>query len=120
MWNKNEAVEFTVPVKDTLSWYSISINLRNRTDYAFQNLYLFIKTKSPDGGFTVDTLNYMLARDDGSWTGSGGLFSMYKENVFLYRKYVKFPVKGDYTVNIIHGMREDNLQGIASVGLILQ
>jgi gliding motility-associated lipoprotein GldH len=119
IWNKDTVLKIELPMEDTVSWYSLSINVRNRTDYSFQNLYLFLQILAPNGATTTDTLNFILANDDGSWTGSGGLFSKYKENTFLYRKYVQFPVSGDYSVNIRQGMRKDDLEGIASVGLIL-
>jgi gliding motility-associated lipoprotein GldH len=119
LWNKDTLLKFNIPVEDTVSLYSLSVYLRNRTDYSFQNLYLFLNTMAPNGNATTDTLNYILAHDDGSWTGSGGLFSKYRENTFLYRKYIRFPEKGNYSVTIRHGMRKDNLEGITSVGLTL-
>jgi len=119
LWNKDTVLKFNIPVEDTSTWYSFSIGLRNRTDYGFQNLYLFLKITAPGGAAMVDTLNFTLANNDGSWAGSGGLFSKYKENTFLYREYVRFPEKGDYSVTVRHGMRKDDLEGIASVNLIL-
>jgi gliding motility-associated lipoprotein GldH len=119
IWNKDAALKFALPVEDTLEWYSLSIDLRNRTDYGFQNLYLFINISAPNGNTFADTLNFVLAYDDGKWTGSGGLFSKFRENTFLYRKYIRFPEPGVYTVNVRHGMRKDELEGISSVGLIL-
>ncbi|MDR1130191.1 MAG: gliding motility lipoprotein GldH [Prevotellaceae bacterium] len=119
LWNKDTSLKFNIPTEDTVSWYSLSIDLRNRTDYSFQNLYLFLNIKAPNGNTTADTLNFALAYDDGSWTGSGGLFSKYRENTFLYRKYIRFPEKGNYSINIRHGMRKDDLEGISSVGLTL-
>jgi gliding motility-associated lipoprotein GldH len=119
IWNKDSILQLNIPVEDTVALYSLSVNLRNRTDYSFQNLYLFLNVKAPNGNTLTDTLNFNLAYDDGKWTGSGGLFSKYRENTFLYRKYIRFPEKGNYAVNIRHGMRKDNLEGIASVGLSL-
>lgn len=119
IWNKDTTLTFCLPIEDTVTLCSLSVYLRNRTDYSFQNLYLFLNIKAPNGNTTTDTLNFNLAYDDGKWTGSGGLFSKYRENTFLYRKYVKFPEKGSYNINIRHGMRKDNLEGISSVGLIL-
>ncbi|MDR2027075.1 MAG: gliding motility lipoprotein GldH [Prevotellaceae bacterium] len=119
VWNKDTVLKFKLPVEDTAMLCSLSIHLRNRTDYSFQNLYLFLNVESPNGNTFADTLNFNLAYDNGEWTGSGGLFSKYRENTFLYRKYVKFPEKGIYSFNIRHGMRKDSLEGISSVGLIL-
>lgn len=117
-WNKYSDLKFEIPVDDTVSWYLMSLNLRNRTDYGYQNLYLFVQTQSPTGATSRDTLNFMLARDDGKWTGSGGMFSKYRENIFPYRQ-VKFLQTGVYTLNIRQGMREDDLNGIASIDLTL-
>jgi gliding motility-associated lipoprotein GldH len=119
LWNKDTLLKFSIPVEDTVSWYSLSFDLRNRTDYSFQNLYLFFNIEAPNGNTTADTLNFILAHDDGSWTGSGGVFSKYRENVFQYREYIRFPEKGDYSITIRHGMRKDILEGISSVGLAL-
>ncbi|MDR1582776.1 MAG: gliding motility lipoprotein GldH [Prevotellaceae bacterium] len=119
LWNKDTVLKFNIPVEDTASLCSLSIYLRNRTDYSFQNLYLFLNVKAPNENTTVDTLNFNLAYNDGKWSGSGGLFSKYRENIFLYREYIKFPEKGNYSVNIRHGMRKDDLEGIFSLGLIL-
>jgi gliding motility-associated lipoprotein GldH len=119
VWNKDTVLKFNIPADDTLTLYSLSIDLRNRTDYSFQNLYLFLNINAPNGNTTTDTLNFTLAHDDGRWTGEGGLFSKFRENTFLYREYIRFPEKGDYMINIRHGMRKDDLEGIFSVGLTL-
>ncbi|MDR0561022.1 MAG: gliding motility lipoprotein GldH [Prevotellaceae bacterium] len=120
VWDKDSVLKFNIPVIDTVSTYTFYVNIRNRLDYDYQNLYLFIRTEAPNGGVTVDTLNYTLAYSSGEWTGKGGIFSKYRENTFMYRNYVMFPVTGIYTVSLRHGMRDNSLQGIASAGLILR
>jgi gliding motility-associated lipoprotein GldH len=119
LWNKDSILTFNISAEDTLAWYALSVYVRNRTDYGFQNLYIFLDVKAPNGNSTVDTLNFMLAFDSGQWTGTGGVFSKFRENNFLYRDYIRFPERGTYAVNIRHGMRKDNLEGISSVGLTL-
>jgi gliding motility-associated lipoprotein GldH len=119
VWNKDSALKFTVVADDTLAWYSLSVDVRNRTDYSFQNLYIFLDISAPNGNSTADTLNFILARDDGKWTGAGSMFSKFRENSFPYRRYIRFPKLGAYAVSIRHGMRKDNLEGIFSVGLTL-
>ncbi|MDR0385161.1 MAG: gliding motility lipoprotein GldH [Prevotellaceae bacterium] len=119
-WNKDSLLKFIIPAEDTVSWYSLSVSLRNRTDYSFQNLYLFLNIEAPNGNTYTDTLNFILAHDDGHWTGSGRAYSKYRENVFPYREYIRFPEKGNYSVTLRHGMRKDNLEGIFSVGLALK
>jgi gliding motility-associated lipoprotein GldH len=119
VWNKDSILKFSIPVEDTLAWYSLSVDIRNRTDYSFQNLYIFLDVKAPNGNTTVDTLNFVLAHDNGRWTGAGGMFSKFRMNVFSYRNYIRFPAPGTYSVNVRHGMRRDDLEGVFSVGLTL-
>jgi gliding motility-associated lipoprotein GldH len=119
VWNKDSAARFNIVVEDTLAWYSLSVDVRNRTDYSFQNLYIFLNISAPNGVATADTLNFVLARDDGKWTGAGSIFSKYRENTFPYRRRIRFPQCGTYAVGIRHGMRKDDLEGIFSVGLTL-
>ncbi|MDR2424051.1 MAG: gliding motility lipoprotein GldH [Prevotellaceae bacterium] len=119
-WNMNDTLKFDMPVADTSLRYALCINVRNRIDYDYQNLYLFIETRAPYGGVTTDTLNCMLAYDSGEWTGSGGIFSKYRENIFLYRNNIRFIATGNYSVTIRHGMRRENLNGVAALCLILK
>jgi gliding motility-associated lipoprotein GldH len=118
-WNMEEILQYTMPVDDTVSWFNLLLDLRNRTDYSYSNIYLFVKTEAPNGAFSVDTLEYSLAYDTGEWTGRGGS-SGFKENRFPFRTTVRFPVKGDYSINIRHGMRDTVLTGIATVGVRLE
>jgi gliding motility-associated lipoprotein GldH len=119
IWNKDSVLIFDIPAEDTVRLYSMSIHVRNRTDYSFQNLYLFLTVEAPNKQTISDTLNFNLAYDDGQWTGSGGVFSKYRENIFLYRKYIRFPEQGIYRVTVRHGMRKDNLEGVSSIGMAL-
>jgi gliding motility-associated lipoprotein GldH len=118
-WSVGEGLLYTMPVSDTVSWFNLLLDVRNRTDYPYSNLYLFITTEAPNGGFSVDTVQYTLAGEDGKWKGRGG-FSSFKENRLPFRSRIRFPVTGDYTIKIRHGMREDLLKGIASIGVRLE
>ena len=118
-WSVDETLLYTMPVSDTASWFNLLLDVRNRTDYPYSNLYLFITTEAPHGGYSVDTVQYTLAGDDGKWKGRGG-FSSFKENRFPFRSRVRFPVTGNYTVKIRHGMRDEILKGIAAVGVRLE
>ncbi len=44
-WFEDDAVKFEVNISDTVSQYNFFINLRNSTDYRFQNLYIFLVTQ---------------------------------------------------------------------------
>ncbi|MGD9976476.1 MAG: gliding motility lipoprotein GldH [Bacteroidales bacterium] len=117
-WNADSLAAFTVPVTDTVSAYNLYVNLRNTTDYPFQNLYLFIDIYAPNGASLRDTFECYLADDRGKWLGRGS--GRVYDNRFLYRQGVKFSSGGDYRVEIQQAMRVQELKGLMNVGLRLE
>jgi gliding motility-associated lipoprotein GldH len=117
-WDKDSTAQFVASVADTLGSFNIYINVRNTNDYPKENLFLFVKTISPQGNFIVDTVNFFLADDYGKWTGKK--VSRIWDNKFLFRNNVRFANTGDYTFIIQHGMRYDILDGIGDVGIQIE
>lgn len=113
-WHKDSVVVFNIPVEDTLQNHNLHINIRNETSYNYSNLWLFIEILQPDGEMLTDTFEVILADPSGEWLGEGigGL----KTREAIFRRNVKFPVPGEYTVKLQHGMRQDVLKGIHDVG----
>ena len=114
-WHMHDTVRFEAAVSDTSRRHQIHISIRNTTDYPYSNLYMFMDVRFPNGTTFRDTLECILAQNDGKWTGKG--FGKIRENVFLFRDNVWFPDTGIYVFSLVHGMREDALRGIADVGL---
>jgi len=117
-WHKDSIVVFNIPVEDTLQSYNLLINIRNKTSYNFSNLWLFIEILQPDGEMLTDTFEIALADPSGKWLGDGigGL----KTRKAVFRRNVTLPVSGEYTVKLLHGMREDVLKGIHDVGFRIE
>lgn len=118
-WNCSQDLVYTIPISDTLSWFNLVFDLRNRGDYPYSNIYLFVTTEAPNGAFAVDTVHYRLFDDSGTEKGRTAL-SQFAENRFPFRSRIRFPVKGNYTIKIRHGMRNETLTGIASLSLRLE
>lgn len=118
VWSKYDTLSYNIPAPDTLGYYDILLNIRNRTDYPFSNIYLFVTAEAPNGAYSIDTINFVLAEENGKWIGKGN--SQYRDNRFLYRSKIRFPVQGDYLIKVRQGMRRDSLNGIANIGLELQ
>ena len=114
-WSIDSLAVFKVSITDTLSVHDVYINLRNTTNYANSNLYLFIETRSPNGAMLRDTLECILADSYGRWVGKG--FGALRDNRIPYKRSVRFPEIGTYQFSIQHGMRTQSLKGIASVGV---
>jgi len=41
-WNKSDTLTFKAPIEDSLATYRVSVEVRNRADYPYSNLSLFI------------------------------------------------------------------------------
>ncbi|MEZ4798668.1 MAG: gliding motility lipoprotein GldH [Flavobacteriales bacterium] len=117
VWNLNDVKTFEFNVEDTLQLYNFYVTLRNGEEYPFSNLYLFIEMEFPNGKKSVDTLECPLADAMGNWYGSG-LGSIF-DNRVLFRERKKFPLSGNYKLEIHQAMRQDDLKGIYDVGFRL-
>ena len=56
IWDNQKKATFEVLISDTLAVHNVFVNIRNTDLYQYSNIYLFIKTSSPDGYFLRDTL----------------------------------------------------------------
>ena len=116
-WNKDEVVTFDITPPDTTNAYNLFVNVRNTNDYKYNNLFLIVEMKYPNGKVTRDTLEYKMAAPDGTLLGTG--FSDIKENKLWYKGYEEpfmFSENGQYTIQIRHAMRNiDEVQGISTL-----
>jgi gliding motility-associated lipoprotein GldH len=117
-WELMYIPSFSVPIIDTLNSNNVIFTIRTGSSYPFRNIYLFVKTTSPDGKFITDTLQYYLADEKGKWYGKG--FGDIHELNLPYKSNVFFPLKGIYQFNIQHGMRTEDLNGVYDFGLRIE
>lgn len=114
-WNLAENLRYDVDIDDTLTPFDFYIDIRNNRDYAYSNLFLFITTTFPDKVVRCDTLECPLADTYGKWYGKTS--GKHIDGRYLLHKNVIFPIKGTYTFQISHGMRDTLLHGVKNVGL---
>jgi gliding motility-associated lipoprotein GldH len=117
-WTLSDAAEFSPEINDTSSLNNIFFTIRTGSSYPFQNIWLFISTSSPSGKIISDTLEYNLADEKGEWYGRG--FGDIHELRLPFRNAVYFPEKGQYTFQVRHGMRAENLKGVYDFGLRIE
>jgi gliding motility-associated lipoprotein GldH len=106
---------YGVDITDTINPCNVYINVRNASDYPFSNLFLFLETRYPNGAFSKDTLECVLADGSGKWLGSGS--GDIWDNQILFKKNVVFKQKGKYYFNLEQAMRLQNLPQILDIGL---
>ncbi|HBL74358.1 MAG: hypothetical protein A2W90_19750 [Bacteroidetes bacterium GWF2_42_66] len=114
-WGKDTVLVFNFDIQDTVQAHNLYINLRNKGNYPYSNIWLFLSVDSPDGTSLPDTVEFTLADNAGKWLGSG-LGDLF-DNQFIYRSNVYFPQRGTYQFNMQHGMRNEMLEGIRDVGI---
>jgi len=114
-WHKDAIINFNIPIRDTLKNHNLYINVRNDIKYSYSNLWLFIEIEQPGDISVTDTFELSLADPSGKWLGDG--FGGVKTRQVMFKRNVFFPVSGEYSFNIQHGMREEELTGITDIGL---
>ncbi|MBQ7061724.1 MAG: gliding motility lipoprotein GldH [Bacteroidales bacterium] len=117
-WNLTEHLTYNVEATDTAQTYLCCIDIRNRNDYPYQNLYLNIVTIYPDGARAVDTnMEFRLSMPDGQWLGKAT--GRYVDGRYPLC-YLQFPQQGTYQFQIAHAMRDTLLAGIDAIGIHLE
>ncbi len=117
-WNKDSLAVFKVDFEGNNKNYDLNIDIRNKQNYAYSNLWLFINIESPAGIQTADTLECTIADPTGRWLGSG-LGDLF-DNEYKYKQNVTFPDSGTYKITLQHGMRANNLEGISDIGISIK
>lgn len=114
-WSMNDTLYYQFNVTDTLTPVDIYFNVRNTTDYKYQNLYVFLTAYYPGNKFSRDTIDITLAEPDGKWLGKRS--GMHRDISVPFRKNIIFGKAGVYTLAINQAMRTEKLEGISDFGI---
>lgn len=117
-WKKSDTLVFQIPIPDSLRTLKLTAEVRNESNYAYQNLYLVISHNLRDStAFQTDTLELTLADKEGKWTGTGwgSLFQTARPIGTAVTRH-----RGNYTVRISQGMKDESLAGIRDVGIRIE
>ena len=117
-WNVADKFESEFSVSDTVNNYNFFLTIRNTDEYAYQNLFVFLKTTFPNGKTKLDTINCPLANMQGKWLGKG--FGGIYDNRILYMARKRFPLNGSYIIKVEQAMRDEELMGILDVGVRIE
>lgn len=118
-WHKKDKATFSFPVRDVQNPKNLIFIVRNNNDYPYSNIRLIVDFHEVKSKKKItDTLNYILARPDGEWIGTG--FGETKETLFQYRLRYRFPKQGQYSVTVQQAMRQEVLKGIEDIGIKIE
>ena len=118
-WGKSDTLSFLIPVTDSIPpTLRLFAEVRNRTDYPYHNLYLFISQNLQDSTvWRTDTITINLADSTGRWIGNGW-GCIYQSAVFI--KSVRPLYPANYTFKIMNGMKDEKLSGINDIGIRIE
>lgn len=117
-WKRKDTLFFHVSVPDLQAHYKLTVEVRNRNDYPYQNLFLSIGCVGPENDWqSADTLQVLLADKEGIWLGDGwsGLY----QSAFPVGD-IKIGKAGDYLFKIAYTLPDHQLSGINDVGIKIE
>lgn len=119
-WISKDRQVYAFEIKDAQNPKNIIFVVRNNNDYPYSNIRFFSRLYDDPRKInsTVDTLNYMMAKPNGEWLGSG--FGDTKEIWLMYKKSYTFPRNGKYYIDVTQAMRKQNLPGIEDLGIKIE
>ena len=112
-WDQDVKPEYVVDITDINNSYDFTLSLRTTTDYKYNNLWVFMKTESPDGTSAREPFEIMITNPDGSWIGNktGTVVE-----TPLYFKSRKLPQMGTYKFTIEQGITESEISEVLDLG----
>ena len=118
VWERNEKAFFEFDITDSTAIYDLYLNFRHGGDYPYQNIYLFIESRSPSGQIAKDTAQMILANNKGRWMGKGiGDIFDYQ---FRFKRGPLFPEEGKYYFEIEQAMRDESLESVTDIGIAVK
>jgi len=117
-WNVKNILRIEYYSSDTLQIKDILLNLRHSSAYPYANIFFFITTLAPNGSSVKDTVQYFLVDNKNNWLGKG--IGDIHNIQLLFKKNVRFGQVGRYIFYIQHGMRDEVLDGVSDVGIVIK
>jgi len=118
-WSKSDTLLYDIPVTDSVptTWH-IYAEIRNKSYYPYQNLYLFVSNNLLDSAtWKNDTIELALTYSNGKWRGAGWT-SLFQTEAFIGSVVTSHP--GKYSVRIAHGMKDEVLMGLNDIGIRIE
>jgi gliding motility-associated lipoprotein GldH len=120
-WKGSFRPSFTFEITDTTAPYQLYVILRHNQKYNYNNIWVTLHTKSPDGTVSKAQYELPLATNEKGWLGTG-MDDLYEHRIALTPLNQQFYFKkaGTYTFSLEHVMREEPLKNVMNVGLRIE
>jgi len=119
-WDLNETLYFQDSLRDDVpEKMHFEVTIRHSNLYPYQNLWMYIRTKTSNGTNRLDSINWILSEPSGRWLGSGwgSLYSLTHRLPDLDISKT-FGTRW-FSIEVQHGLQDETLPGIEDVGIHL-
>ena len=94
--------------------YDFIFTLRSTTDYAYNNLWVFLRTPPPYGKSVREPYEIKMADPNGNWIGNKSGTIVEHQLIFKRRKV---PFKGKYTFTLEQAITEKRVDELLDISL---
>ena len=112
-WKQDVKLTYDVEIEDVNKAYNFTLSLRTTTNYKYSNLWVFMKTESPDGTIAREPFEIMITDENGTWIGNktGSIVE-----TSLYFKKRKLPINGKYSFTIEQAITASAIDEVLDLG----
>ncbi len=108
-WSEKIRPTFTVSIPDTVNSYDFTLTIRTTTDYKFNNLWIYLTTKTPFKQIIREPYEIKTCYPNGAWIGNNTGSIVEHKLVFKRRK---LPQAGKYTFIVEQGVVQKSLDEV--------
>lgn len=112
-WDYADPAIFTFDIPDATMPFAIEIDIIHDQAYAFENLYLSVSLKQPDGMIKEEVISISLVSNEGHWLGSTSSGNVKRRASILKSQILD--QTGTYELTINQNSRAQNLKGISQI-----
>jgi len=114
-WTYVDTLVYEVNITDTLAVYDLFLEIEHTRTFPFENMYIRIHTRFPQGQRLAETVSLELADETGIWMGDCDGDGCEIDIPIQQGAY--FSQQGQYAFVIEQYMRRDPLPGVESITL---
>lgn len=114
VWKQDVKPVFKVDIQDTSVLYDFVVTVRTTTDYAYNNLWVFLNTKPPHGQEVREPYEIKTTYPDGNWIGKKTGTIVEHELIFKRRKV---PFKGMYTFTFEQAITQKTVGEVLDISM---
>ena len=117
-WSYSDTLDFKVPINDTTQLYNLYIQFAYADTFPYQNIYLKLSTKFPDGKRVSRVRAFDLFDIQGN--PSGNCSGKTCQARIMLQDNLYFNQIGDYIITLEQFTRSNSLPGLISVGIMME